>query len=233
MLCDRDPLCPLLLQYILDAVRIATSQQRDPQAELKPAAFAFRRLGFGRLGLHGRIIPRRGRRASGRSSAGSNMIEEVRPLPSNDLAILTMDAHFWPYLIHKVPAKWNRFDRDFIQFMQTAYMEGYRPRTWDFRDAEAESSSRMIYLCYRGSHGWEPFMNESNRPVRLGPHYGLPLGMNACVCVCPPFSAAAQFALQWLRGRSLESLLDDFEFFGGCPSTIKLRAHVPSEVPAT
>ena len=31
-----------------------------PQAESKPAAFAFRRIGFRRLGLHGRIIRRRG-----------------------------------------------------------------------------------------------------------------------------------------------------------------------------
>jgi hypothetical protein len=31
-----------------------------PRAELKPAAFAFRQFGFGRLGLHGRIIPHRG-----------------------------------------------------------------------------------------------------------------------------------------------------------------------------
>jgi hypothetical protein len=65
MLCDRDPLCPLLLQYILDAVRIAASQQRDPQAELEPGAFAFRRLGGGRLGLHARIIPDRGQPEQG------------------------------------------------------------------------------------------------------------------------------------------------------------------------
>ena len=32
--------------------------QQRPQAELKPAALATRRGGFGRLGLHGRIIRR-------------------------------------------------------------------------------------------------------------------------------------------------------------------------------
>jgi hypothetical protein len=35
--------------------------QQRPQAELKPAAFALLRVGFGRLGLHRRIIPDRGR----------------------------------------------------------------------------------------------------------------------------------------------------------------------------
>ena len=42
-------------------------QQRDsnhqrPKAELKPAVFAIRRLGFDRLGLPGRIIPAAGNR---------------------------------------------------------------------------------------------------------------------------------------------------------------------------
>jgi hypothetical protein len=41
------------------------AQQRDPDqqrplAELKPAAFAFRRIGFRWLGFHRRIIPDRG-----------------------------------------------------------------------------------------------------------------------------------------------------------------------------
>jgi hypothetical protein len=34
--------------------------EQRPQAELKPAALAFRWIGFGRLGLHGRIILDRG-----------------------------------------------------------------------------------------------------------------------------------------------------------------------------
>ena len=33
------------------------ADQQRPQAELKPPAFAFWQVGFGRLGLHGRIIP--------------------------------------------------------------------------------------------------------------------------------------------------------------------------------
>ena len=37
-------------------------QQQRPQAELEPAAFTFRRLGFGRLGFHRPIIRRRGQR---------------------------------------------------------------------------------------------------------------------------------------------------------------------------
>ena len=43
----------------MDAIQSHNLQQR-PQAELKPAALAFRRFGIGRLGLHRRIIPGRG-----------------------------------------------------------------------------------------------------------------------------------------------------------------------------
>ena len=39
--------------------------QHHPQAELKPTAFAFGRLGFGRFGLHGRIIRERGQPEQG------------------------------------------------------------------------------------------------------------------------------------------------------------------------
>jgi hypothetical protein len=34
---------------------------------------------------------------------------------------------------------------------------------------------------------------------------------------------AAHLALEWMRGRSLESLLGDFEFVGGFPAGIVLR----------
>jgi hypothetical protein len=39
--------------------------EQRPQAELKAAAFPFRRVGFGRLGLHGRIIHGRGKPEQG------------------------------------------------------------------------------------------------------------------------------------------------------------------------
>jgi hypothetical protein len=67
-------------------------------------------------------------------------------------------------------------------------------------------------------------MWDGNRAVPLGPEYDLPLGECACVCVRPPFSAAAYFAIEWLRGRELTSLLSEFEFVGGRPSGIALRA---------
>jgi hypothetical protein len=40
-----------------------------------------------------------------------------------------MSEHFWPFVMLKFPSEWNRLDRDFVRFMQTAYVEGYRPRT--------------------------------------------------------------------------------------------------------
>ena len=41
-----------------------------PQAELKPAAFAFRQVGIERLGFHRRIIPDRGQREQEILAAG-------------------------------------------------------------------------------------------------------------------------------------------------------------------
>jgi hypothetical protein len=55
----RDPSSSLRFRSMF-----SPSQQRDhdhqrPQAELKPAAFSLRRVSFGLVGLHGRIIPER------------------------------------------------------------------------------------------------------------------------------------------------------------------------------
>lgn len=140
-----------------------------------------------------------------------------------------MDARFWPFPITKPEAEWNEFDWDFIEFLRTAYAEGYRPREerpCTCIEVGEWSKGRSASLVFRGSrNGWEPFLGESQRSVRLGPNYGLPLGENACVCVRPPFRGAAHLSLEWMRGRSLESLLGDFEFVGGYPAGIVLRAH--------
>jgi hypothetical protein len=140
----------------------------------------------------------------------------------------------WPFPVLKPEADRDAFDRDFLDFMRTAHAEGYRPRHQRCSAVEAESLvGRSAFLVFRGRrNGWEPFLGESGRGVRLGPSYGLPLGESACVCVRPPFRAAAHLALEWLRGRSLESLLGDFVFVGGYPAGIELRpeATVPSLV---
>lgn len=139
----------------------------------------------------------------------------------------------WPFPVLKPEADWNGFDRDFLDFMRTAYAEGYQPRHENCSAVEAESSARRsVFLVFRGGrNGWEPFLSESGRSVRLGPSYGLPLGESACVCVRPPFRAAAHLALEWLRGRSLESVLGDFVFVGGYPAGIELRREVISPPP--
>ena len=139
---------------------------------------------------------------------------------------------FWPFPNVVPEAAWSEFDRDFIDLMRVAFAEGYRPRTELCGDAALGPSpdGRSATLVRRGSrNGWEPFLVASDNAFRLGPHYGLPLGEYACVCVRPPFRGAAHLALEWMRGRSLESLLDDFEFLGGHPTGIVLR---PEVVPA-
>lgn len=141
-----------------------------------------------------------------------------------------MDDEFvaWPFPIQKPEADWDEFDRDFLRFMRIAFAEGYRPRHRCCSAVEAETSSgRLAFLVFRGrGNSWEPWLSDGDRSVRLGPHYGLPLGDHACVCVRPPFRAAGHLALEWLRGRSLESLLRDFVFVGGYPSGIELRSEL-------
>ena len=135
-----------------------------------------------------------------------------------------MDQRYWPFPTLKPEADWTEFDRDHVDFMRRAYAEGFRPREAPCITAEAESSSgRFISLVFRGRrNGWEPFMADGSCPIRLGPVYNLPLGENACACIRPPFRAAGHFALQWLRGHELQSLLSEFEFVGGHPSGIAL-----------
>jgi hypothetical protein len=138
-----------------------------------------------------------------------------------------MDERFWPFPIAKPENEWSAFDRDYIEFMRTAHAEGYRPREAPGSCIEVGTwgEGRSASLVFRGSrNGWEPFLADSDRSVRLGPSYDLPLGENACVCVRPPFRGVAHLALEWMRGRSLESLLGDFEYVGGFPAGIVLRA---------
>lgn len=133
----------------------------------------------------------------------------------------------WPFPLLKAEADWNEFDRDYVAFMRAAFAEGYRPREGPCHclDLGSWEQGRSVGLVFRGRlNGWEPFLGDSQLPVRLGPSYALPHGENACVCVRPPFRDAAHLALQWMRGGSLASILADFEFVGGSPAGIVLRA---------
>jgi len=143
----------------------------------------------------------------------------------------------WPFPVLKPEANWDEFDRDYLAFMRTAYAEGYRPRQERQGSAieAGEQTRRSVFLVFRGRrNGWEPWLGDEGRSVRLGVHYDLPLGESACVCVRPPFSGAAHLALEWMRGRSLESLLREFEFVGGYPAGVVLRprAITPPASPA-
>lgn len=142
-----------------------------------------------------------------------------------------MDGDFavWPFPVPP-EAEWTEFDRDCIAFMRTAYAEGFRPRHRSGMVIDAgEPSKRYASLVFRGRYnGWESWLCDGQRCERLGPHYNLPLGESACVCVRPPFRGAAHLALEWLRGRGLPDLLNDFEFIGGYPAGIVLRPKVIS-----
>jgi hypothetical protein len=138
----------------------------------------------------------------------------------------------WPFPVLKPESEWDEFDRDLIDFLCAAYAEGYRPRlNRSVTATEAgEPTGRSVFLVFRGRrNGWEPWLGDGDRSIRLGSHYNLPLGESACVCIRPPFRAAAHLALEWLRGRSLEPLLSDFVFVGGRPTGIELRPELLSQ----
>ena len=133
------------------------------------------------------------------------------------------EKQFWPFQIVKPKTEWSRFDRDYVQFLRTAFAEGFRPSVRSDNFVMAESpGGRTIALIFRGSrNGWEVCPSERQVNVPLGPIYRLPDW--ACVCVRPPFSAAGHFALEWLRGSALTTLLSDYEFIGGSPPGVVLR----------
>ena len=144
------------------------------------------------------------------------------------------DFTYWPFPIGISEMDLNEFQRDFIDWMQIAFAEGYRPRHRTESAIEADSAiGRSIFLVLRGRrNGWEPWLADVGQSIRLGPFYGLPLGSSACVCIRPPFRAVGYFALEWLRGRPLEALLSEFEFVGGSPAGIQLRQELLSKLPA-
>lgn len=119
------------------------------------------------------------------------------------------------------------FDRDYVALLNIACDEGYLPREGPCSciDLGTWPQGRSVSLVRRGMrNGWEPFLGDSGKAVRLGPYYRLAYGEHACVCLRPPYRASACFALEWMRGQSLESILQNFEFIGGSPAGITLRS---------
>ena len=132
-----------------------------------------------------------------------------------------MEDRYWPFPA-KPEAAWTADDRSLVGLMRQAYADGFRPRDGQCVTFEAETpSGRSVCLVRRGrNNGWEPFLGDGVQAVRLGPVYNLPLGQNACVCVRPPFAAAAHLAIEWLHGRDLAGILSAFTFVGGRPAGI-------------
>ena len=147
-----------------------------------------------------------------------------------------MDELSWPFPAMKPAADWTEFDRDCVDLMVVAHSGGHQPRadpSFTCIDLGRWPDGRSGSLVRRGTrNGREPFLGDSGRAVRLGPSYSLPHRENAYVCVRPPFRDAAYLALEWMRGRSLDSILGDFEFIGGRPSGITLRPEISSRLRA-
>jgi hypothetical protein len=120
----------------------------------------------------------------------------------------------WPFPVKEPPDGWSEFHRDLIDFMQTGYGEGFQPSHRCESAVQARNSSnRHITLLIRGRrNGWEPILAEGDRSFRLGPKLLLP--ECTAIFIRPPFRNAAYFALEWLRDRSIESLLSNFCFDG-------------------
>ncbi|HUE74820.1 MAG TPA: hypothetical protein VMP01_28390 [Pirellulaceae bacterium] len=139
-----------------------------------------------------------------------------------------MEVRYWPFPIVKPEPEWSDDDRYYIEFMRNAFAEGFEPReevNGSCIQVGKWEDGRCASLAFRGTrNGWEPSLGESQQSIRLGPCFVL--GESACVCVRPPFLGAGHLALEWMRGRAMQSLLADFEFVGGYPAGIVLRSGV-------
>lgn len=141
-----------------------------------------------------------------------------------------MEERLWPYPL-KPESEWTAFDKEHIDLMQAAFEAGFQPCEFDLGVRLGKFPiGRSIRLVRRGSrNGWELVLADNGNEVSLGLAYQLPLKHYACVCVRPPFRDAAHFALEWMRGREIDSLLSDFEFVGGRPPGLVLKASLSSE----
>jgi hypothetical protein len=135
---------------------------------------------------------------------------------------------YWPFATVVPAFDRTEHHREYITFMELAHVEGHQPRADQSESPEAgDPQRRYVFLCRRGRYnGWEPFLVEKEERTALGPRFGL--AESACVCVRPPFRAAARLALQWLRGPPLDVILEDFEFVGGFPAGLTLRPGIDS-----
>jgi hypothetical protein len=126
------------------------------------------------------------------------------------------DLQYWPFPIETPEDAWDEFDRDTIGFMNLAFVEGMRPRcnaSCSMFEIGTWGDGRSASLVFRGQTlGWEPFLGEHEQRAALGTFFHLPLGECACVCVRPPFRDAAYLALEWVRGRALDTLLAEYRF---------------------
>lgn len=136
------------------------------------------------------------------------------------------ELEYWPIRVEKPMSEWSEFDYDFFGFMQCATEEGFRPRHDRCLEVVAgDPRIRAVHLINRGmTNGWEALIVENDLRTGLGRSFGL--SDSACVLIRPPFRAAGYFALTWLRGLSLPSVLLDFERIDGIRPTLRIRNEV-------
>ena len=132
-----------------------------------------------------------------------------------------MEECFWHFPLTKPEAEWSEFDRDYVELMRTAYAEGHRPREGPGGcvDLGRWPEGRSVSLVHRGRrNGWEPFLGDAGRAVRLGPSYGLLLGGER-LRVRPSAVPSRAAHLRWsgCGAVPLDSIRGDFEFVGGYP----------------
>src|SRR4051812_19452791 len=91
-----------------------------------------------------------------------------------------MDERFCAFPILKPESQCDEFDGDYIDFMQTAYAEGFRPREASACTCISVGefgTTQAADLVYRGRrNGWEPFLGDFKQSVRLGQSYKMALG---------------------------------------------------------
>jgi hypothetical protein len=102
------------------------------------------------------------------------------------------DRLYWPFNVVSENEQ-TAFEGTKTQFLQEAFVEGYRPFRFGSNDYGAESETRGAFILERGQARWE---------IRLGEG-----GCRVLLAYVEGFESASTGVLTWLRGSSVDDVI--------------------------
>ena len=119
----------------------------------------------------------------------------------------------WPFDVLG-PLERTPLHNAMLRFFNATYDVGFKPFVNNSHSEIGFGTTREhdARFVLRGGHGkhWEPWLTDSNAPVRLGPTWGLP--ESACM-VFIEFDDITTFCLRWLDGDSLAASLAEIPIY--------------------